>query len=93
MAAPAPVQLQRPVMVSDLVCCVFVYGDYSNTIFSYVLFTDPIMRIQYNLFSAVSNVCQFLDCDCSVIIHVPDIFIFDLQFHFFESNGQVQGSQ
>ena len=25
MAAPAPVQLQRPVMVSDLVCCVFVY--------------------------------------------------------------------
>ena len=26
MAAPAPVQLQRPVTVSDLVCCVFVYG-------------------------------------------------------------------
>ena len=26
MAAPAPVQLQRPVMVSDLVCCVLVYG-------------------------------------------------------------------
>ena len=25
MAAPAPVQLQRPVTVSDLVCCVFVY--------------------------------------------------------------------
>ena len=26
MAAPAPVQLQQPVTVSDLVCCVFVYG-------------------------------------------------------------------
>ena len=26
MAAPAPVQLQLPVTVSDLVCCVFVYG-------------------------------------------------------------------
>ena len=26
MATPAPVQLQQPVMVSDLVCCVFVYG-------------------------------------------------------------------
>ena len=26
MAAPAPVQLQRPVTVSDLVCCVLVYG-------------------------------------------------------------------
>ena len=25
MAAPAPVQLQRPVTVSDLVCCIFVY--------------------------------------------------------------------
>ena len=25
MAAPAPVQLQRRVTVSDLVCCVFVY--------------------------------------------------------------------
>ena len=26
MATPAPVQLQQPVTVSDLVCCVFVYG-------------------------------------------------------------------
>ena len=25
MATPAPVQLQLPVTVSDLVCCVFVY--------------------------------------------------------------------
>ena len=65
--------------------------DYSNTIFRYVLFTDPIMRVEYD-FSAVSNVCQFLDCDCSVMTHVPDIFIFDLQFRF-ESNDQVQGSQ
>ena len=30
MAAPAPVQLQRPVTVSDLVCCVFVYGPMLN---------------------------------------------------------------
>ena len=30
MAAPAPVQLQRPVTVSDLVCCVFVYVTSSN---------------------------------------------------------------
>ena len=30
MAAPAPVQLQLPVTVSDLVCCVFVYGVCTN---------------------------------------------------------------
>ena len=51
MAAPAPVQLQRPVTVSDLVCCVFVYG--------YSLYIRFTVRQSRKVMFSVMSVCSW----------------------------------